>query len=38
LLLFFVTLSNGAESDCDETKFFDCNTGFDASTIFRKVS
>ncbi len=37
-LLFFITLSEAVESDCDETKFFACNAGFDASTIFLNVS
>jgi len=37
-LLFFITLSEVVESDCDEAKFFACNAGFDASTIFLNVS
>jgi hypothetical protein len=37
-LLFLVTFSNVVKSDCDETKFFACNAGFDASTIFLNVS
>jgi hypothetical protein len=37
-LLFFAILSNVVESDCDEDKFFACNAGFDASTIFLNVS
>jgi hypothetical protein len=37
-LVFFATLSNVVESDCDETKFFACNSGFDASTIFLNAS
>jgi hypothetical protein len=37
-LLFFVTFCKVVESDCDETKFFACNAGLDASTIFLSVS
>jgi len=37
-LLFLITLSEVVESDCDETKFFACIAGFDASTVFLNVS